>query len=720
MKQGVTPKSERINDEDIFLTRDLSWLDFNSRVLDEAFCPANKLLDRLRFVAIFSSNLDEFFMVRVAALRQLVKHGLDTPDPSGMRPSEQLREIRKRVEKLVDSQYNLLLQELLPALEEHGVYLKGYSELTLAQREEVAGIFHQDILPALTPLGVDPSHPFPMLRNGAIEIAVRLQRSGAVMTGEKFAFVEVPEGLPRYLSLECQATGEQIFVTLEEVIMGHLGELFAGCVIEECFPFRITRDMDFLVDDSGAEDLITRLERQLLERRRREPIRLEIPETVSRESILGSWLENEFHLEQDLRYRVPGLLHLKTLFEFAGKVRKSELSEAVWKPLPWPVDADDDQDIFETIKRNSPILLALPFHSFEPVVRLLEEAADDPQVLAIKQTLYRVSGDSPVVRALRRAAENGKQVTVIVELKARFDESNNISWARKLEESGAHVVYGISGLKIHCKALLIVRREDESIRRYVHLSTGNYNDKTAMQYTDLGYFCCDAGLCREVAGLFNVMTGYATADMEWRDITAAPFSLRTKFLELIDREARLSTPECPGRIIAKINSLSDPEIVRHLYLAALKGVQIDLIVRGICCIKTGPSTPNIRVRSIVDRYLEHSRVYYFGNGGNEEFYLSSADWMTRNLDRRIELLFQISDSNLTKQLTRIIELELADKDKARIMGENGIYSRPMPEKYDSSRSQKATYDYYAGEAARQKAGRANRMLHILTKPAGDN
>ena len=472
--------------------------------------------------------------------------------------------------------------------------------------------------------------------------------------------------------------------------MANLDALFCGCVIDEHLPFRITRDMDFAIEDSDAEDLMLTIERKLLQRRSREPIRLEMP--PFRRSRLARWLEQEFHLDAQFRYPVRGLLRQKGLFELASRIREPHLVETPWPPLPCP-ELPADEPIFDAIAAREPVMLMLPFQSFDPVVRLLETAADDPAVLAIKQTLYRVSGNSPVVHALQRAAENGKQVTVIVELKARFDEGNNITWARRLEESGAHVVYGVSGLKIHCKALLIVRREDGLIRRYVHLSTGNYNDRTATLYTDIGFFSCDPELCSEVAGLFNVMTGYSLPPGDWRQIAAAPFNLRGRFIELIDREARLSTPHDPGHIIAKMNSLSDPEMIRHLYDAARKGVKIDLIVRGICCLKPGAAARNIRIVSIVDRYLEHSRIFYFKNAGMPEYFLSSADWMLRNLDRRIELLFPIRDPELRTRLDRLLRIQLEDDDKARHMMANGTYTRPAGECHTPLRSQARTYEW---------------------------
>ena len=459
------------------------------------------------------------------------------------------------------------------------------------------------------------------------------------------------------------------------------------------------------------------IEKKLLQRRQREPIRLEMPRSVPAGE-LYNWLCGEFQLSPQFRYRTSVPLHLKQFFELAAKAERPDLLEPAWPPI-MPPEFAAGGSVFDALSAHEQILIAPPFHAFSPIIRLLEEAADDPDVLAIKQTLYRVSGNSPVVHALQRAARNGKQVTVIVELKARFDEGNNIQWARRLEESGAHVVYGISNLKIHCKALLIVRREDGYIRRYLHLATGNYNDKTAAQYTDLGIMTCDPDLCFDVANLFNVMTGYSAPPQRWRKIAAAPFDLRQRVLELIDREARLSTPERPGRIIAKMNSLSDTEVIDHLHKAAAAHVRIDLIVRGICCLKPGPADGNIRVISIVDRYLEHSRVFYFQNGGEEEFYLSSADWMYRNLSRRIELMFPVESPKIRKILFDLLRMQLKDEEKGRRLMSSGRYTRKLPEHHTPARSQAGSYRYFRNLAT-EAAGTGENILKVFAAPETDS
>ena len=703
-KQNETPDSE------LFISRELSWLDFNSRVLDEAFCPANPLLERLKFIAIFSSNLDEFFMVRIAGLRQLVKMEQNLPDPAGNRPADQLAAARRKIERLVKRQYSCLHDEILPGLERHGVRLSRPADLSSTQRAELTGYFTTQVLPVLTPLAVDQAHPFPILNSGAIEIAVSMKPADRKKL--VYAFVEVPDVLPRFIEVPGMQPG-RTFVLLEDVIMDNLGALFSGCEIEEFFPFRVTRDMDFSVEDEGAEDLLQSIEKKLLQRRHREPIRVEV--LTNTRGSLARWLEQEFRLDEQFWYAVRGPLHLKQFFELVGKARLPELLEPAW-PAVEPAAFSEHNSVFDAISAKGTILVAPPFHSFSPVVRLLQQAADDPDVLAIKQTLYRVSGNSPVVSSLQRAAENGKQVTVVVELKARFDEGNNIAWARLLEESGAHVVYGVAGLKVHSKALLVVRREDGAIRRYVHLSTGNYNDKTAALYTDLGIMSSDPDLCFDVANLFNVLTGYSSPPAEWRKIAASPFDLRRQAMRLIEREIANSTPDRPGRIIAKMNSLSDEKMIRLLHKAADAGVEIDLIVRGICCYKPRAGQENVRIISIVDRYLEHSRLFYFFNNGDEEYYLSSADWMYRNLDKRVELLFPIEDEKIRGILMRLLEFQLNDTDKLRRLQASGSYTRSMAEHYTGARSQYNSYRYLkelAGAEMRDVTGEA---LKVFTSP----
>ena len=675
-----------VSDRELFISRELSWLDFNSRVLFEAGLPANPLLERLRFIAITGSNLDEFFMVRIAGLRQLVRQGGGVPDPAGNTPEKQLAKARRKIERMVRRQSECLMDELLPALEEHGIRLRRPDELPAEPRERLSEYFTAQIMPVLTPLAVDNTHPFPVLNSGAIEIALSLRGRGKK---QLHAFVEVPEVLPRFIRVP-EAPGKT-FVLLEDLIMDNLGVLFPDAEVEEYFAFRLTRDMDFTVDDDSFDDLLLHIGRKLLQRRQREPIRIELPK--GRRGPLVKWLTGEFKLEPEFCYGVRGPLHLKQFFQLVDAARDAELLEEPWPPVPVPELAGYDS-IFSAISAHRSIIVAPPYQSFDPIVELLEQAADDPDVLAIKQTLYRVGGNSPVVRALRRAAENGKQVTALVELKARFDEGNNIAWARLLDESGAHVIYGVANLKVHCKALLIVRRENGGIRRYVHLATGNYNDRTARLYTDIGIMSCDEDLGFDISTLFNVLTGCTSPPTRWRRVAVSPFGLRERLEALVEREIEHAKGGGGGRIVAKMNSLSDEKMVRLLHRAADAGVEVDLIVRGICCYRPRPRQENLRIISIMDRYLEHSRIFYFRNLGEEEYYLSSADLMSRNLDRRIELMFPVGDEKLRETLSTLLEFQLADTDKARHLKPGGVYTRPAPGVYGPKRSQKRSYLFF--------------------------
>lgn len=673
--------------------RELSWLDFNGRVLDEAEEKSLPVLDRLKFVAIFSSNLDEFFMVRVAGLRQQANSGKKLACPAGMTPDRQLQAIRAKVLELTQRQAKLAKKLFAEIADSGGSEIVRYSKLDDDDKKASSAYFRDTVFPVLTPVAVDASHPFPALKNGALEIAVALKRRS---DGERVnALVETPEILPRIIPLATmnpETKRPAACVMLEDLIINHLDDLFQGQKILDHLLFRTTRDMDFELNEDMASDLLAHIEEELSSRVKRDFIRLEI-EHREKSTKLRRWLLDELKIDKDFIYETEthiDLTFIWDLFKRSGNLRFVE--------EPWPVTQtpliNDDETVFEAIDREEFIPLFLPFQSFSPVVRLMEEAADDPNVLAIKQTLYRVSGDSPVVRALLKAARNGKQVTVIVEIKARFDEERNIAWAKRLEGAGAHVIYGIPKLKVHCKSLLIIRRSDDgTIDRYLHLSTGNYNDSTAKLYTDIGYMTNDADLCADAAALFNIMTGYSEFQ-DFNHMAAAPFNLRSTFLSLIAREARLSKSKAPGRIVAKMNSLVDPGIIEALYEATKRGVEIDLVVRGICCLnpEAAPGPGKIRVVSIIDRYLEHTRVYYFRNGGNEEYYLSSADWMPRNLDKRIESLFPVEDENTKEILATLLDFQLNDKARARIMEKDGAYVKITSD--PESRSQKKTAEFF--------------------------
>lgn len=701
-----------LSDKELFISRELSWLDFNSRVLDEAQTLANPLLERLKFVAIFSSNLDEFFSIRIAGLRQQITGGKETPDPAGLLPSGQLKRAKAKIERLLRRQYRCLNLEIIPELENNNIYLKRPDELSKQDQEYLKKIFINRIMPVLTPLAVDLAHPFPVLNSGAIEIAISLNVPEKNSIKEIHGFVEVPEVLGRFIEINNESD-KKIFVPLEFLILEHLQLLFPGCKIKDKLPFRITRDMDFSVEDEDVDNLMMSIGRKLLQRRQRPPIRLEYPSYYHKNELIP-WLKEKLNLDDEYLYSINGYLHLKQFFELIIKAKRPDLLEHEW-PVVSPAAFAGCKNIFEAIDKHGDILLAPPFHSFSPVVRMLEEAATDPNVLAIKQTLYRVSGNSPIVKALQKAAEAGKQVTVVVELKARFDESNNIVWARALEESGAHVIYGIAGLKIHCKALIIVRQNpDGSIRRYVHLGTGNYNDKTATMYTDLGIFSNNSEICYDISALFNMLTGVASLPSNWRKIAVSPRTLRSKFEYLIEREITHVAAGRPGRIIAKMNSFSDEEMIRLIHKAANAGVEIDLIVRGICCYRPLKNQDNIRIISIVDRYLEHSRIFYFGNAGEPEYFLSSADWMTRNLDRRVELLFPVVSEEICKILNDLLLFQLADTDKQRRLLSSGAYTKVKRQNYSSMRSQKRSADYFKHLSDSELKGNAGEMLKVFS------
>lgn len=692
-----------------FINREISWLEFNARVLDEAADSGVPLLERLKFLAIFSSNLDEFFMVRVAGVRRQ----MDSKANPGYDPAELLEAIEKRTRTLVARQYRYLREDILPKLETQGIKIASYSELSQIQRKMLEKYFINEIQPVLTPIGVDQLHPFPLIRNGGLEILIRLKKKDDKQ--ERYAIVEVPSLIPRFISVE-NREGIHLFIKAEELIAENLHTLLQGCDIYEASTFRITRDMDFYFDEDSVADLLSELRSELRKRAKRKAIRLEISKNMTAKS--KNWLMKNLDISSNLIYQINGFLDLKGLFSLLGNVQMPELKEKDIPPLP-SIHIEEDESIFDAIKRNGDFLLHHPYESFKPVIQFLNEAANDPDVLAIKQTLYRVSGDSPVVKALIRAAQNGKQVTVLIELKARFDEENNIVWARELAEAGAHVVYGIAGLKVHCKALLVVRKEASGIRRYVHLSTGNYNDSTARLYTDIGMFSDEKLLTSDISALFNVITGFSDPP-KWNKVMVAPFSLREKMIFLIEREIKVSTKENPGRIIIKANSVIDDEIMEYIYKAAENNVKIDLIVRGICGLnpfRKPELKKNINIISILDRFLEHPRIYYFKNNGSNEYYIGSADMMPRNLDRRIEVLFPVDRDNLKEELGIIIKYALNDKRKGRKLSGPNKYSRTIKaQRFEKSRSQAGLYDYYRKRYRNSVSKPGDGELKIFREP----
>ncbi|HEY4185304.1 MAG TPA: polyphosphate kinase 1 [Polyangia bacterium] len=683
----------------LFLNRELSWLEFNGRVLDEARDPSVPLVERLKFLSIVSSNLDEFFMVRVAGLKQQLSGNVAETPPDGLTAAEQLAAISQRAHAMVAEQYRVWREAVAPGLADiAGVRLLRPASLSAEQRALIMATFSREVWPVLTPLAVDPGHPFPMLRNRSLNLAISLQKEkGKVAPRQNIvAVVQVPAVLPRLFELPrppsetAPGEGEPhvppssvSFILLEDVIAMHVGDLFPGFRVVGCNAFRVTRNFDLSIDEDEADDLLKTIQKELRRRERGNAVRLEIAHETPSEVV--TFLRTALRLEPDDAYLIDGPIHLADLAPIAARDDLRDWKDEPFSPQIVPPLQEYD-DIFGVIATKD-ILLQHPYESFEDVVEFVSEAAADPNVLAIKQTLYRTSADSPIVRALIRAAENGKQVTAVVELKARFDEAPNIQWARTLEDAGVHVVYGLLGLKTHCKVALVVRREGGHIKRYVHLSTGNYNPSTARVYADVSYFTARDAFADDAGALFNLLTGYSSPP-SWKRFDVAPVGLQEKILGLIERETAFGPK---GRIVAKMNSLVDAAVIKALYRASQAGVSIDLIVRGICCLRPGvPGTSdNIRVVSIVDRFLEHARIFHFGNGGKDEVYLSSADWMPRNFVRRVEVMFPLEDPLLRERVIKeVLGISLADNVKARRLGPDGSYHRPVvDEKTPRLRSQ---------------------------------
>lgn len=649
-----------------FYNRELSWLKFNLRVLKEAMVKDTPLLERLKFIAISASNLDEFFMVRVASLWSNFDSGVEKRDASGMSVHEQLVAISQAAHEQVRTQTKSLIALMaeMDAVKLHFRRVKDLSELGKDWLEEY---YREVVFPVLTPMAVDASRPFPFLANKTLNLAVELIKAD----GEhSMGLIQVPSVLDRIVEVEPE--GKRTFVFLEDIIASHCHDLFKGCHILDMVSFRVTRDSDLDLEEDDSVDLMKEVEESLRKRKRGAAVRLEIFKTNNNR--IKRFLEENLDVTEMEVYEINGPLDPTCFFKFIGM-------KGMW---PWlyepfvpqrPLELPDDSDLFAAIREND-ILLHHPYESFDPVVKLVSDAADDPQVLAIKQTLYRVSGNSPIVAALARAAENGKQVTVLVELKARFDEENNILWARRLEKAGCHVIYGLVGLKTHAKIILIVRKEDNGIRRYLHLGTGNYNDSTAKLYTDLGLMTANDEFGSDASAFFNLLSGYSEPPV-WNKLVMAPLGLREKIYALIDNEITMVRAGREGHIIAKMNSLIDQPVIQKLYEASAAGVHIDLIVRGICGLHTGIEgiSDNITVRSIVGRQLEHSRIFWFANGGEEQLYLSSADWMPRNLNDRVELFFPVETEEHIHRIKALLDLYLRDNVGAHMMQSNGSYRR---------------------------------------------
>lgn len=689
-----------------FINRELSWLDFNFRILSEAKDTKNLLFERMKFLSITASNLDEFFMIRVASLKDMVNAEFDKPDIAGLTPQEQLDLINIKTHELVEAQYNTYNRAIRPQMKAEKLRIvRAHEKLTDEQKAFVDKYFEEDVYPVLTPMAVDSSRPFPLIRNKSLNIGALLESAddlkqkadelrkkakeelpGEDLTNEdngkkkakskdkelEFATVQVPSGLPRFVQIPSSVEGETTIILLEEIIERHIDRLFLNYKVVCAHPYRVMRNADLTIDEEDAADLLKEIQKQLKKRQWGEAIRLEVEEDMDKR--LLKMLKKELDIQEADVYKINGPIDLTFLMKLYGIDGFTHLKEKKYIPQPNPA-INPDESIFASIRKGD-ILLHHPYQSFDPVVDFVRQAAKDKDVLAIKQTLYRVSGNSPIIASLAEAAENGKQVSVLVELKARFDEENNINWAKMLEKAGCHVIYGLRGLKTHSKITLVVRKEKDGIKRYVHLGTGNYNDATAKLYTDMGLLTCNKKIGEDATAVFNMLSGYSEPEV-WNKLSLAPLWLRDKFESLIQREITNAKAGKKAFIKAKMNSLCDKKVISLLYAASQAGVKIDLVVRGICCLRAGIEglSENIHVRSIVGTFLEHSRIFYFHNGGKEEVYMGSADWMPRNLDKRVEIMFPVDDAALKKEVIHILDIQLADNTKAHVMGKDGIYKK---------------------------------------------
>ncbi|MBI3465433.1 MAG: polyphosphate kinase 1 [Planctomycetes bacterium] len=698
-----------------YINRELSWLEFNARVLEEARDPTNPWLERLKFLCIFSSNLDEFFEVRVAGLQQQLHAGLEPQDygADGMDPAEQLVAIDKRVHELVAEQHRILNDEVFPGLAAHGIERVRYEQLSDAERAYVERFFASSVYPVLTPLAIDPGHPFPHVHNKSLNIALMIERQQSGQPEQLFAVVQVPSVLDRIVFLP-RAEDRLRFLLLEDVIGPHLGELFGGFRVVGHTVFRVTRNTDLMIEEDEAEDLLQALEETLRQRILGEAVRFEISADADEQFV--QMLDDALDLGPRDVYRVSGPVDLTALMALHRMEGLRALKDEPLLPrVPGPFAAGTN--IFDVIRAQD-ILVHHPYESFGCVVDFIDRAADDPQVLAIKQTLYRTSGPNRIIGALGRAAQNGKQVLALVELKARYDEENNIVWARSLEQAGVHVVYGVVGFKTHCKAALVVRREPDGIRRYVHLSTGNYNPLTSRIYTDIGLFTANPAFGEDTSEMFNLLTGYSQRH-QWKKLLVAPVDLRERVIELIDRERGHAEAGRPARIVVKMNSLVEPSVIDALYRAGQAGVSIDLVIRGICCLRPGlpGMSENIRVISIVDKFLEHSRVFYFENSGNPDVFLGSADWMPRNFFRRIEVMFPIEDPRLKSRIIEeILRIVLSDHVKSRMLRADGTYLRIASSDGQPAVRSQLAFQNLAREAAREGSDQVRQFVPILRRP----
>ena len=654
-----------------YVNRELSWLEFNCRILGEAKDRTIRPFERIKFLGITASNLDEFFMVRVASLIDMVHAGYEKTDIAGMTPGQQLEKIIPKTKEFMNSQYTTYNRSLLPLLEKNGLHVITHHEnLTEAQSSYVDDFFDKDVYPVLTPMAVDASRPFPLIRNKTLNIGALIRKKDSKEV--EIATVQVPSVLPRIVHVPSEQDGVQEIILLEEVIEKNIAKLFLNYEVTCAHPYRIMRNADLTIDEDDAADLLKEIERQIKQRQWGEVIRLEVEDSIDKE--LLNQLVKQLEVAKENIFAINGPLDLTFLSKLSGLDGFDHLKNPKYTPQPVP-ELNSEEPIFDQIKKRD-IFLHHPYETFDPVVQFISQAAVDPDVLAIKQTLYRVSSHSPIIAALAQAAENGKQVTVLVELKARFDEENNINWAKMLEKTGCHVIYGLVGLKTHSKIALVVRREEDGIKRYVHLGTGNYNDVTARLYTDTGILTASDSIGEDATAVFNMLSGYSEP-ASWNKLAVAPIWLKDTVLDLINREAENARAGKPAHIIAKMNSLCDPKVMAALYEASAAGVKIELIVRGICCLRAGVPglSENITVRSIVGNFLEHARILYCYNDGFEDIYMGSADWMPRNLDKRVEIMFPVEDPQAKAQAKHILDVQLADTMKAYILQPDGTYEK---------------------------------------------
>ena len=727
-----------VRDPKYYRNRELSWVDFDERCLSEArdrqLVP---LFERLKFLSITASNLDEFFMIRVASLKDQIHAEYKGRDIAGMTASEQLTALLERTHEFVRDQYTTYNRSLVPALKKAGLEIvTRFENLTDAQNLYLDRYFEDNIYPVLTPMAMDSSRPFPLVRNKTLNIGALIAskdgaEAGLLKKNKKakdgkgkgkakerleFATVQVPSVLPRIVRLPDDADGHQVVILLEEVIERYIGKLFQHYDVICAYPYRVMRNADFTIDEDETEDLMKEIQKQLKKRQWGDVIRLEVADDMDRR--LLKILKKEFQVDQTEIFPIAGPLDLTFLMKMYGLPGFEEYKIKKYEPAPVPELIGCD-DIFEAIRRQD-ILMQHPYVSFDPVIDFVRTAARDPQVLAIKQTLYRVSGDSPIVAALAQAADNGKQVTVLVELKARFDEENNIEWAKMLEKAGCHVIYGLAGLKTHSKITMVVRMEDDGIRRYVHLGTGNYNDSTARLYTDFGLFTCDEATGEDATAVFNMLSGYSEPE-RWNKLIVAPLWMKNDFLRLIGREKQHAISGQPAFIKARMNSLCDPDIIAALYEASQAGVEIDLLVRGICCLKVGiPGiSENIRVRSIVGDFLEHSRIFWFCNSGRNDIYMGSADWMPRNLDRRVEVVFPIEEEALKAEAMHVLETEFEDNVKAHLLQPDGTYEKVDKRGKVLVNSQEQFKEEAWARVPKKKTVKESRVFIPAESPAGE-